>query len=138
MNAYLDTSALLRILLGQPAQLKGWARYGTRVGSSLVEVECLRTLDRMRLMGEFGEDQAAGYRAGLYRLLQTVELVEPSPAILRRASSAFPTTVGTLDALHLATALAWRDEREATLIVATHDKAFGRAAMALGFKVEGL
>jgi hypothetical protein len=47
MIAYVDSSVLLRVLLGQPNALPEWAGIDTAVGSSLVEVECLRTLDRL-------------------------------------------------------------------------------------------
>ncbi len=137
MNAYLETSVVLRLLLGQPDALKEWADYENRVGSSLVEVECLRTLDRMRLNGLISEEQSQEYRGALYEFLETLELVEPSSPILRRASGSFPTALGTLDAIHLSTALAWQDERLAPLTVATHDKSFGKAARALGFKTAG-
>jgi predicted nucleic acid-binding protein len=138
LNAYFDTSAVLRLLLGQPAALKDWTDYENRIGSTLVEVESLRTLDRMRLNGEISEDQSQEYRGALYEFLESLELVEPSPAILRRASGSFPTVLGTLDAIHLSTALAWQDERGMPLVVATHDISFGKAARALGFKTAGL
>ncbi len=137
MNAYLDTSVVLRLLLGQPDALKDWGNYEKLVGSALVEVESLRTLDRMRLKGEISEPESQEFRAGLYEFLETMELVEPSGAILRRASGSFPAVLGTLDAIHLSTALAWQDERASFLTVATHDKTFGKAAKALGFKTVG-
>lgn len=52
MNAYLDSSVLLGILLSQPDPLREFSRYGQKIASSLVEVECLRTLDRMRVTGK--------------------------------------------------------------------------------------
>lgn len=137
MNAYLDTSVVLRLLLAQPDSLKDWANYETRIGSTLVEVESLRTLDRMRLTGEISEDQSQEFRGALYEFLETLELVEPTSAILRRAAGSFPAALGTLDAIHLSTALAWQDERVVPLIVATHDVPFGKAARALGFKTVG-
>jgi len=47
-----------------------------------------------------------------------------------------PVPIGTLDAIHLATALLWR-ERAGTLEMATHDAALGAAARAFGFHVRG-
>jgi hypothetical protein len=58
-------------------------------------------------------------------------------AVLRRAAEPFPTTLRTLGALHLSTALlARRDHPE--LALATHDVELGRAARAVGFRVLGL
>jgi predicted nucleic acid-binding protein len=133
----MDTSVVLRLLLAQPDSLKDWTDYENRIGSTLVEVESLRTLDRMRLTGGISEEQSQEYRGALYEFLETLELVEPSSAILRRAAGSFPAVLGTLDAIHLSTALAWQDERAVPLTVATHDLLFGKAARALGFKTVG-
>ena len=48
-----------------------------------------------------------------------------------------PTELGTLDALHLATAVLWREMSRADLVMATHDTALGLAAPAHGFPVVG-
>ena len=104
MIAYVDSSVLLRALLGQGNALAEWSRIETAVGSSLVEVECLRTLDRLRLRGGLSDEAIAVRREGLLRLTATMELVEPGRAVLARAAEPFPTSLGTLDAIHLATA----------------------------------
>jgi hypothetical protein len=49
-----------------------------------------------------------------------------------------PTELETLDALHLATAVLWRDMSTADLVMATHDAALGLAARAHGFSVVGI
>jgi hypothetical protein len=46
--------------------------------------------------------------------------------------------LGTLDAVHLATALIWRDRMGSISIVATHDTALGLAARAFRFEVRGI
>jgi predicted nucleic acid-binding protein len=137
MNAYLDSSVLLRILLSQPDPLREFSRYGQKIASSLVEVECLRTLDRMRVTGEMTEEQNVSFRNALFQSVEAMEVIQPTPVILRRASGPFPVALGTLDAIHLSTAIAWRDETGEDLTVATHDKSLARAAQALGFKTEG-
>jgi hypothetical protein len=43
-----------------------------------------------------------------------------------------------LEALHLATALVWRDRMQQTLTIATHDAALGLAARGHGFAVIGV
>lgn len=45
-----------------------------------------------------------------------------------------PTELGTLDALHLATAVLWREMSRTDLVMATHDTALGLAARAHGFQ----
>ena len=44
----------------------------------------------------------------------------------------------TLDAIHLATALIWRDRIGPISTMATHDSALGIAARAFGFEVRGV
>jgi hypothetical protein len=48
-----------------------------------------------------------------------------------------PTVLGSLDALHLATALAVRAQLHADLSFATHDHQLSNAARAFGFTVHG-
>lgn len=61
-----------------------------------------------------------------------------TPAILGAASQPLPTVLGTLDAIHLATAVLWRESRDPDLVIATHDRALALAARASGFRVIGV
>jgi predicted nucleic acid-binding protein len=135
--AYLDASVLLRVLLGQPDRLPEWPDIELGVGSALVEVECLRALDRLRLREDLKPEDLAVRREAVYRLTAGMQVVEPTWPVLRRAGQPFPTPLGTLDALHLATALLWRDTRGEDLVLATHDRALALAARASGLRVVG-
>ena len=55
-----------------------------------------------------------------------------------RASEPMPMPLGTLDAMHLATALIWRDRVGPLPAIATHDGVLGTAALAFGFDVLGV
>jgi predicted nucleic acid-binding protein len=136
--AYLDSSVILRVLLGQPDALAEWKEVETGVASALVEVECLRTLDRLRLMGALSDDELAERRTAAFSLVAAMEVVEVTRTVLARASQPLPTALGTLDALHLASASLWREQTAAELVLATHDAALGRAARASGFRVIGI
>ena len=138
MIAYLDSSVLLRVLLGQPDRLAEWEDVERGVGSALVEVECLRALDRLRLRADLPAEEVAARREAVYRLTAEMEIVEPTWPVLRRAGQPFPTPLGTLDAVHLATALLWRDTRAEELTLATHDRALALAARASGLAVIGV
>jgi predicted nucleic acid-binding protein len=138
MNAYLDSSVVLRVVLGQPGRWREWRSVRLGIGSGLVEVECLRTLDRLRLEGALSNEELALRRETVYRLLEEMELVEPTTPVLRRASLPMPVPLGTLDAIHLATALLWRETRETDLVVATHDRALAAASRASGHRVVGV
>jgi predicted nucleic acid-binding protein len=135
--AYVDTSVLLRVLLGEPGRLREWRRIETAVSSALAAVEVLRTLDRLRLRGALTVEEGAERRGAAIRLMQAVSVADVSAQILRRAGDPFPTPLGTLDAIHLATALAWRDARHPGLVMATHDSQLALAAQACGFEVVG-
>jgi predicted nucleic acid-binding protein len=137
MIAYLDASVVLRLILGEPNRLAEWKRVESAVASALTEVECLRTLDRLSRLGSLSEDELVERRTAVYRLLESVEVVDVGRPVLRRASESFPTPLGTLDAIHLSTAIVWRDARDAGLIMATHDKALATAARSVGLPVIG-
>jgi predicted nucleic acid-binding protein len=136
--AYVDSSVLLRIVLGQPGRLAEWKNIVTGVASGLVEVECLRTLDRLRVAGKLSSDDVAVRRETVFRVLEGLELVELTRAVLRRAAQPMPSPLGTLDAIHLATAEMWREAKQKELLVATHDQALALAARASGFRVAGV
>jgi hypothetical protein len=70
--------------------------------------------------------------------LEAVDLVLLRAPVLARAGDPLPTPLGTPDALHLATALVWRDRMHEVLTVATHDAALGLAARAHGLPVIGV
>jgi predicted nucleic acid-binding protein len=136
--AYLDSSVLLRVVLGQSKRLKEWKRITRAVASAVVEVECLRALDRLRTLESVPYDRIAPRREAVYRLLESVEVVEPTRPILARASQPMPAALGTLGAIHLATALVWRERAGADLVLATHDSALGLAGRASGVPVIGV
>jgi predicted nucleic acid-binding protein len=136
--AYLDSSVVLRVVLGQPGRLAEWKSIVTGVASGLVEVECLRTLDRLRVAGKLSSDDVAVRREAVFRILEGLELVELTRGVLRRAAQPMPSPLATLDAIHLATAEMWREAKGKEILVATHDQALALAARASGFRVAGV
>lgn len=138
MIAYLDSSVLLRVVLGQADALSQWDDIDHGVTSALAEVECLRTLDRLRVTSRIAAGRLATFRAAVFRLLGEMEMVELTGAVLRRAAQPLTTALGTLDAIHLATALLWRERAEPGLVLATHDQALGSAARCCGLSVVGV
>jgi len=136
--AYVDTSVLLRVALGQADALPEWRQVVRGVTSALTRVEGLRTLDRLRLRARLADAEMARRRAIILQLLDSLELVEVDSQVLDRAAQPQPTELGTLDAIHLATALLWRETMGAELVMATHDVALATAAQAHGFRVVGV
>lgn len=94
---YVDTSALGRVLLGEPdapAVLHALAGFEQHVASRLMRIE----LRRLALREDTLEDAN--------RLLAAVALVPLDDAILTSSETLPPPAVATLDAIHLATAVA--------------------------------
>jgi predicted nucleic acid-binding protein len=135
--AYVDSSVVLRRVLGQAGALQEWKELEAPVASALVEVECLRTLDRLRVLRRVDDRQISEWREVVFRVLGEVDLVEVTRSVLARAAQPFPTTLGTFDAIHLATAMLWRERGAPELAMATHDEALATAARASGFVVVG-
>ena len=138
MIAYIDTSALLRIVLREPGALEDLRAYESLVSSELIAVESARTIDRLRIQGSLGTEEAAERMRAVNEWLEAIDLVLLRPPVLNRASEPLPMPIGSLDAIHLATALIWRDRMGPLPEVATHDTALGAAARAFGFEVRGV
>jgi predicted nucleic acid-binding protein len=136
--AYIDTSALLRVVLREPGALDDLRSYDGLVSSELIAVESARTIDRLRLQGSLTTDEAAIRVRAINDWLEAVDLVLLRPSVLSRASEPMPMPLGALDAVHLATALIWRDRMGALPTMATHDAALGLAARTFGFDVRGI
>jgi predicted nucleic acid-binding protein len=83
-------------------------------------------------------EEAAARMRTVNEWLEAIDLVLLRTPVLSRASEPMPMPLGTLDALHLATALAWRDRLGSLPALATHDTALGLAARAFGFDVRGI
>jgi predicted nucleic acid-binding protein len=135
--AYLDASVVLRLVLGEEHRLAEWEQVEAAVASALTEVESLRTLDRLARLGRLSPEELAERRGAVYQTLEAVDLIDVSRAVLRRASEPFPTPLGTLDAIHLSTALLWREATGEPLTLTTHDRELATAARAAGFAVAG-
>ncbi len=138
MIAYLDTSALLRVVLREAGALDGLRMYDGLVSSELIAVESARTIDRLRTQGALTMDEAAERIALANEWLEAVNLVLLRPPVLSRASDPMPMPLGTLDAIHLASALIWRDRVGPLPQLLTHDAALGAAARGFGFDVRGI
>jgi len=137
MTAYIDTSALLRLVLQEQGALDELRSFDALVSSELTAVEGLRTIDRLRLGGALTVEEAAVQGAAVTAWLEAIDLILIRPVVLNRASGPLPTSLGTLDAIHLATALVWRERMALPLVVATHDTALATAARTHGFEVRG-
>jgi predicted nucleic acid-binding protein len=102
---YLESSALVKLVVTEPESralmemLRAWP---TRISSALALVEVPRALRR----AGFGTAERRRAREVLAR----VALVDADRRILAAAAALDPAALRTLDAIHLATALAVRED----------------------------
>ena len=128
--AYLDSSALVKLVLpeSESEALAGYLReQQPRVVSTiLAAVEVPRAVER----AEPVDPVAAGER--LHAVLGEMTLVDLTLELADRAAALPPTELGAADAVHLATALALRDDLSAFV---AYDRRLGAAAGAAGLPV---
>ncbi len=122
---YLDSSALLKLVAKEPestALRRYWQLLGRRVSSALARAEVLRAA--------YGIGPEPLLRAR--DVLRRLDLLTIDEELLERAAFLEPLTLRTLDAIHLASALALGSELEE---VVTYDKRMAEAALGLGLRV---
>lgn len=127
LPAYVDTSALLKLLLPEPegdALAVELGRWPDWVTSALTTVECRRVLMRERVN--------ASVRARADYLLSRCVLMHVDAIVLRLAEHIGPRELRSLDAIHLATALSCGDHPEAFI---TYDDRLAAAARTLKLNV---
>jgi predicted nucleic acid-binding protein len=136
--AYVDSSVLLRVALRQTDALPEWRQIERGASSAIVVVECLRTIDRLKRRANLTDREIATRRATLLSLMASLELVETEAVLVERAAQPMPTELGTLGAIHLASALLWKEMTQVDLVMATHDPGLALAAQAHGLPVVGV
>lgn len=137
MTLYVDTSALLRVVLGEPDALEDIRSADQLISSELLAVEARRAIDRLHRQGALSSDEVGHRSAIVADWLEAIDLVLLRQGILNRAGDPLPIPVGTLDAIHLATALVWRERSQQPMTIATHDRTLGLVARAYGLPVLG-
>ncbi|PYJ47068.1 MAG: hypothetical protein DME50_00680 [Verrucomicrobia bacterium] len=137
MNVYLDSSVVLRRLQRERAAVGRWAQWEHAYSSELLRVEVLRSIDRNRLKGALTDEDVAKLVTNAHAIFNAIEFIALSQSILNRASQSFLTPLGTLDALHLATAIGLAEVGAIELTFLTHDTELAIAARTMNFNVEG-
>ena len=137
MTVYLDTSTVIRALVGPGAVLRGWGQWDDAYASELMGVEARRVLDRLRLERALDDEGLATAHEALGAIERAIGSIRLTRSILLRASQPMPTAVKTVDAIHLASALLFEEQRGAGIVFGTHDRRQAVAARALGLAVVG-
>ena len=139
MRIYAESSAVLAWLLGEQTghSVREVLRHAEFVmASDLTLLECDRVLIRAVTTGEIDEAAAADRRAHLNAAAGHWHLQRVSWDIVERARHPFPAEpVRTLDAIHLASALAVRSAVPGVELLSL-DERIRRAGKQLGFRLQ--
>lgn len=126
MACYLDTSALVKLVVEEPETkaLRAWLAAADRspVSCDLARTELLRAVRRA------APDRIVRAR----EVLDAITLVTVRTAIFEQAGRLDPSVLRTLDALHLAAALDLGDDLD---VIVTYDERLAQAATANGVAV---
>ena len=135
---YIDSSALLRFLL-QHSNFINLVEYNDDfVSSELLKLECQRALIRYRLNQEVGDEGLLQLSEQLNDLLSRISLLKINSEILESASQNWGVNLGSLDSIHLASALYIKKEKMLAVQIFTHDKALYTAARLANIEVIGV
>lgn len=126
MAHYVDTSALVKLVVAEAetAALRRWLAMADRVP---VSCDLART-ELMRAVRRVAPERLVTART----VLDSVALLEVTPAVFEEAGRLDPTILRSLDAVHLAAALTLGDQLEAMV---TYDERLAEAARANGVPV---
>ena len=128
MMIYLDSAAVVKLVHAEPesAALRSWLDERADIqwiSSVLTEIESFRALARYA-------PQAA---SRLPAVLDQIDLIDLDPCILILARTVQSVTVGSLDAIHLGTALRFRSSLTSFV---TYDKRLLDAAQGAGLPID--
>jgi len=124
---YVDSSALVKLVLAEPESAALRRLISDRehlVSSAVAAVEVVRAARRASKSNRVASQARDVIRA--------VHLLAVDLKVLERAADLAPTTLRSLDAIHLASALSLDDEIEAMVV---YDDRFAAAARAAGLTV---
>jgi predicted nucleic acid-binding protein len=139
VNIYAESSAVLGWLLGEDTAggvRDVLSRAQIVIASDLTLLECDRVLIRAVALAEIAETAAADRRARLNEAATHWHVLRLSADIVERARRPFPgEPIRTLDALHLAAALAVRSSLAGLELLSLDDR-IRRAGRQLGFRLQ--
>jgi predicted nucleic acid-binding protein len=109
MICYVDSSVVLRYLLVHDSAFNRTTQFDTVGSSELLIIECNRVLDRYRLENQISDAELAEVKQSFQRIVDGLHIIELTQSVKTRAAGSFSTVIGTLDAIHLASLLLWKE-----------------------------
>ena len=104
VHRYVETSALLRVILEGDGTLQPLLSKGTCYTSALTLAEARRAIRRARAVGRLDPAGVQSARRSVVEFERWAEVVAISESVLQGVGAEFPVEpVRTLDAIHLAT-----------------------------------
>lgn len=138
MTLYVESSAVVAWLLDQPG---GWPAYDdirnaeAVFTSELTMIECDRALYRHQALGHLDDDRINALREELATVSSGWHVQPIASEVVARARQRFPNDhIRTLDAIHLASALATQARLGDTDVLTLDDRVRATASE-LGFRV---
>lgn len=132
MIVYLDSSFVIRRLLGVGKPAEFWGKWEKAYASTLMRTECFRAANHLRLNGQLDDAGRARLGGWIETVCNAVTQIPVTDGIMKRASETYPVEVGTLQALHLATIQELESVHGVKCVLASDDGDLARAAKALG------
>ena len=132
MIVYLDSSFVIRRLLGVGKPAEFWGKWEKAYASALMRTECFRIANNLRLAGKLDDAGRARLGAWIETVCNAVTQIPLTDNVMKRAAEAYPVEIGTLQALHLATMQELEAVHGVKCVLASDDDGLVQAAKALG------
>ena len=132
MIVYLDSSFVIRRLLGVGKPAEFWGKWEKAYASVLMRTECFRIANNLRLAGKLDDAGRARLGAWIETVCNAVTQIPLTDNVMKRAAEAYPVEVGTLQALHLATMQELESVHGVKCVLASDDDGLVQAAKSLG------
>jgi len=122
---YLDTSTYLKLFMKERGSraARNLVRKSRIISSAILTIECFSSLSRKRKRGEIGDKDFDKLVSRIKRATEYIEILRLTDEILLTAESvALQSDSRTLDSIHIASALIFKDTIEIDLTFVTSDK----------------
>ena len=132
MIVYLDSSFVIRRLLGVGKPAEFWGKWEKAYASVLMRTECYRIANNLRLGGKLDDAGRARLGTWIETVCNAVTQIPITDNVMKRAAEAYPVEIGTLQALHLATMQELEAVHGVKCVLASDDDGLVQAAKSLG------